>query len=115
MSLHWLHYNNSLCKLAKYKRLIHSQKCKYAALVEKEKEDVRRRLIYSWQMKHPEEECNSAFYNGFEKFRSYLHRVWSGYDWDGIMGSQVEDIVRNGSEYPKHKYMKAAYNTPKNA
>ncbi|KAB2597319.1 hypothetical protein D8674_000239 [Pyrus ussuriensis x Pyrus communis] len=87
--------NEALCKLAKYKHLIHSQKHKFEALVEKENEDVRRRSIYSWQMKHLQEECDSAFYDGFDKFHSQL--------------------IGDGSEYTEHKYMKAAHNTPKDA
>ncbi|KAB2602931.1 hypothetical protein D8674_003936 [Pyrus ussuriensis x Pyrus communis] len=66
-------------------------------------------------MKHLQEECDSAFCDGFEKFCSYLSRVQSGYDWDCIMASQVEDIIRDGGAYTEHKYVKMVHNTPKDA
>ncbi|KAB2623745.1 hypothetical protein D8674_037606 [Pyrus ussuriensis x Pyrus communis] len=65
--------------------------------------------------KHFQEECDSAFYDGFDKFPSYLYRVRLSYDWDYIMASLVEDIVKDGGEYTEHKYVKVAHNIPKDA
>ncbi|KAB2612731.1 hypothetical protein D8674_035047 [Pyrus ussuriensis x Pyrus communis] len=75
---------------------------KYEELVQKDKEDVRHRSMYSWQTKQLQEECDSAFYDGFEKFHY-------------IMASQMEDIIKDGGEYTEHKYVKVTHNTPTDA
>lgn len=53
-----------------------------------------------------------VFHYGFEKFRVFLHGNHKGYDWDCILPSHVEEVVKDGGDYEKYEHVKAVRKGP---